>query len=273
MMKRCGCNNNTKNIIMIVFNSLLLWIIVVIIMFCGVVYGKKNVRIVSPLRSFTIWDDDIIHNNNNVIKTRREFFLERFRIGLQAEVDAMKKTMMQSSTSTMVDPNDPNWSIRIEKEYRNIDSKNDKLIERAYDNAIQQFQHEEKMKKKQHKHKHNNNNYKSLYQFVGVINHHNKKDEPITWYTRRKRNLTKDWTIRLIHVDRNMILYDLFRNSKLDIYGTYNNHGIDNNNEPLNDPSSTTTGSGSSTITAATINNNYQPTITSQYHVRSKSWK
>ena len=61
----------------------------------------------------------------------------------------------------------------------------------------------------------------SKYQFVGVVN--NAKD--VTWYARKKPSNSK-WNMRLIHVNRDAVLRDLFVKGKIDLYGGYKNQGM-----------------------------------------------
>ena len=72
-------------------------------------------------------------------------------------------------------------------------------------------------------------------------------ETPITWYARPKPAIAK-WSVRLVHVNRDAILKDLFNRGKIDIFGRYENTG-----------------------TRDTTTN--QPIIASKYIVRERSWK
>jgi hypothetical protein len=263
------------------------------------VSGKKTVRIIAPLRSLTIWDDAIVQHKQR----RRDQFLQTFRIGLQAEVDAMMKQQQdQDHILSTYESNDPHWSRRIEQQYRTIQQKKEQMIERAYDTAIQQYQQQQQQQKlKQQKSRkqptHLSSSSSSLYQFVGVIQPRQQQqqqqqqqqsqqqtsmntkedDHPIIWYARRKKNVNTDWTIRFVHVNRPMILYDLFRRRCIDIFATYHNHGMILPNHDENDTSTTSTLVATSTQRQPASSTKFlfqkPPTITSQYHVRVKSWK
>lgn len=61
------------------------------------------------------------------------------------------------------------------------------------------------------------------YQFVGVIEEADDKassEAAISWYARPKPKNAR-WSMRLIHVNREAVLKDLFDQGKLDVYGKY----------------------------------------------------
>ena len=89
------------------------------------------------------------------------------------------------------------------------------------------------------------------YQFVGVI-HAPKSAQPITWYARPKP-ADSAWSVRLVHVNRQAILYDMFRRGKVDIFAKYKNRG-----------QKVVTEEGVATR---------QPVIQAKYVVRERSWK
>ena len=79
----------------------------------------------------------------------------------------------------------------------------------------------------------------SEYQFVGVVNDgksipsdktqvstRNQLDKAVTWYARKKPKNSK-WNVRLVHVNRDAVLRDLFLKGKVDVYGKYINEGLD----------------------------------------------
>ena len=85
----------------------------------------------------------------------------------------------------------------------------------------------------------------NAYQFVGVVKR--RSDKPISWYARKKPADAK-WSVRLVHVNQDAIIKDLFNRGKIDIFAKYKNTGkVD---EETN-----------------------VPVITSKYEVRERSWK
>ena len=67
------------------------------------------------------------------------------------------------------------------------------------------------------------------YQFVGVVNDGRgvKKTDPgdVTWYTRKKPRNAK-WRVRLVHVNCDAVLRELFVMGNVDVYGKYINNGL-----------------------------------------------
>ena len=49
-------------------------------------------------------------------------------------------------------------------------------------------------------------------------------EKKVKWYARRKPANSK-WSVRLVHVDRDAIVRDMFVNGKVDIYSNYVNTG------------------------------------------------
>jgi hypothetical protein len=64
---------------------------------------------------------------------------------------------------------------------------------------------------------------KGGYQLVGVINQKSNKD--VTWYARKKPH-NSHWTLRLVHINRDAVLRDLFTRGKIDLFAGYKNEGM-----------------------------------------------
>ena len=69
------------------------------------------------------------------------------------------------------------------------------------------------------------------YQFVGLIKKPKttggsggKEGDPIQWYARPKPRHAK-WSVRLVHVNKDAIIKDLFDQGKIDIFAKYTNTG------------------------------------------------
>jgi len=98
------------------------------------------------------------------------------------------------------------------------------------------------------------------YQFVGVVNAPGEvkagKKDKVTWYARPKPTGSK-WSVRLLHVDREAIVRDMFVSGKVDVFGKYVNTGkmaVDVGPD------------GQSRATR-------MPIIEGQYAVKKRSWK
>jgi hypothetical protein len=115
----------------------------------------------------------------------------------------------------------------------------ERIVESAYDQAVKEFDNAAAMKKFRKK---NSNKY----QFVGVVNSSTSKD-PITWYARKKPANAK-WSVRLVHVNRDAIIKDLFNRGKVDIFAKYDN-------------------------TRTFDEKTKQPIVSAKYTVRQRSWK
>jgi hypothetical protein len=247
------------------FTILLVQVFVMATLLKGVDAGRKVVHIASPLQSLTIWDPEVKEDK----KTRRELFLQKFRAGLQAEVDARTKLLEMEevgvggtpASMASINPNSRKWAQRAAEVDRNQFLSNEKLIERAHDDAIEQVEDEIKAKMVAMKKRTREGSSQQKYQFVGVINNSqnakSKQQPPITWYARNKPKNSL-WTMRLVHVNRDAIIKDLFNQGDIDIFAKYNNEGL---------------GTGSTETTGISSNQKYNPIVTSQYIVRKKSWK
>ena len=270
-----------------------------------VVTAVRNIQVAFPLQSLTIWDSEVLlpvssslrndHDDDSTSTTAtttttteklleepspfsfRARFLTKFQKGLQAEVTT--RNLLQQQQQPQISSSDGKTSgkgktIQQKKHWATLAALNDQkkhrtreaIVEKAYDDAIQQheqqevaLQHQTRQKLVPMKQKNPNR-----YQFVGVINSHpiiqsrrqkdsgdaaaatQADDVPITWYTRTKPKHAK-WTIRLIHVNRAAILKDLYNQKKIDIFAQYQNESQDDNGG--------------------------RPMITGQYRVRERSWK
>jgi len=102
------------------------------------------------------------------------------------------------------------------------------------------------------------------YQMVGVVHDGKdmKKNKAVTWYARKKPKSSK-WNVRLVHVNRDAVLRDLFLKGKVDVYGKYVNEGLDK----------------AAFAAAETSGEDVEekpgmkPLIKAQYMVKERSWK
>jgi len=204
------------------------------------VWAVQKLQIASPLQALTIWDPEVKEQAANKGPTRRMRFLPRFRVGLQAEVTARKQLTDHPLTPQQVDAASKDWAIKAASSERKRKGVEERFVERAYDQAVKEFDDEAAMNK--FRAKKNSNKY----QFVGVVNS-SSSEKPITWYARKKPANAK-WSLRLVHVNRDAIIKDLFNRGKVDIFAKYQNTGaIDEKTK--------------------------QPIVNSKYTVRQRSWK
>lgn len=201
------------------------------------VLAVRNLRIVSPLQSLTIPDPDV----KEAAKSSRQRFLPKFRAGLQAEISARRalaeqRTKQMQAAALAGD----DWA----EEAASLDSKRktkeERLVERAFDKAAAKAGAEADASVSSSRSQNN------AYQFVGVINPKNDQ-KPITWYARKKPSDAK-WSVRLVHVNKDAIVKDLFNRGKVDVFVKYQNTG------KVDEETNT-------------------PIITKKYSVRERSWK
>jgi hypothetical protein len=200
----------------------------------------RNLRIASPLQALTIWDAPI---KDEPIKTRRGRFLKRFRAGLEAETAARRTIAERRSQRLQADVTSNDWAAKAASADARMRHKEARYVENAYDEAMRQLD-ELESKENAIKRKKDINKY----QFVGVVNSASAPDKaPITWYA-RKKPVESNWSVRLIHVNRDAIIKDLFSRAKVDIFARYDNTG--ERDKETN-----------------------QPIVLSRYTVRERSWK
>jgi len=100
------------------------------------------------------------------------------------------------------------------------------------------------------------------YQFVGVVQ---PKDKQVKWYARPKPK-NSSWSVRVVNVDKAAILRDMFVRGKVDIYGEYQNKGLD----------AATIASASAKTKKSSENEeevSKVPLIQAEYTVKERSWK
>jgi hypothetical protein len=201
----------------------------------SVVVAVRNLRIASPLQSFTIWDTEAKEEQ----ATPRSRFLPKFKAGLEAEAKARKEIVEKRDQKLQADATSNDWAKQAASTTRRMFASDEKRAEEAFDKAVSQFDQSKKLKKK----KATNPNQ---YQFVGVVNPASD-GTPISWYAREKPRDSK-WSVRLVHANRDAIVKDLYNRGKVDVFAKYENTGQKDEETR-------------------------SPIITSEYSVKARSWK
>lgn len=208
--------------------------------------ASASMRFASPLQVLTIWD------TNDEPMSPREKYLQKYKAGLEAEKKVREELKKKHDAFlSKQDTASPEWAEKAVRYERVRKSREERLVEKAYDEAVKRVEAEQKGKEsgpvavK-----------KNTYQFVGVVN---SKDEnkPVTWYARTKPEKA-NWSLRLVHVNRDAIIKDLFDRGKVDIFSKYKNDGF-----------KTAAGSdqGPSTHEQRSL------LVKAQYEVRERSWR
>jgi hypothetical protein len=208
----------------------------------------RRLRFASPLQSLTIPDPEI--QGEEFLNTPRKRFLPKFLAGLTAEAQARKELAVVRSREAVISADDvtgSDWAEKTARSGRERKQKEEDYIEAAFDQAVAGVESVEKTLDKASKFL---NKSRNEYQFVGVINRKAASDpnqKPITWYAREKPTSAK-WSVRLVHVNQDAIIKDLFNRGKIDIFAKYRNTGeLDEKTKA--------------------------PIVTSKYEVRERSWK
>lgn len=214
-----------------------------------------TVRFASPLHTLTIPDRTA---SAEVPPSPRSRFLPRFRAGLKAEARARSFLAEEARRKALLDEEDDDdeggygegWaelSAEADKEKERAEASK---IEAAYDSAVSRYDAAYAGRKSFSTESPLGST--NEYQFVGVINPKQRGktgggEKTVKWYARKRPSHAK-WSVRLVHVDRDAIVRDLFARGKVDVFGTYQNTGT-------------------------TEERTGRPIVTGTYEVRERSWK
>ena len=199
------------------------------------VSAGRTLRFASPLQSLTIPDPEV----KETLKSNRQKFLGKFKAGLKAETEARRALaatrtkQLQAGAASGSD-----WAEKTAESERTRRAKEENNVEQAYDKAIAEFEAANKQTLPK-------SGSKNAYQFVGLVKRDG--DKPITWFARKKPAGAK-WSLRLVHVNQDATIKDLFNRGKIDIFAKYQNTG------KVDEETKT-------------------PIITSKYEVKERSWK
>jgi hypothetical protein len=250
---------------------------------------SKDIRFASPLQSLTIPDQELFADkvaeevdaaiavdekksaaekkqdllrSSRILDTPRKKFLPKFLTGLKAENQIREEIALGEvkipDSNDKFDVSGKDWVGKTKTEEAKRKRRENKVVEDAYDKAITSFEQEQLLSKKIKK---TNSN---KYQYVGVVLNKDKKNKmntsPISWYARPKPKSSK-WSVRLLHVNKDVIIKDLFDQGKIDIFAKYTNNGqrkqSDNDSEEGKPPKQSS----------------QAPVVTTKYEARERSWK
>jgi hypothetical protein len=167
---------------------------------------SQTLKFLSPLQSLTIFPKEI------PTTTPRDDFLPKIKKGLEAEKNAREHVVKQSELNDEVEYTGQGWEKRSEESEKTRAEMEDQYVQRAYDRAIEGFEEAKPLKVEG-----------SKYQFVGVVQPR-ESGKKVKWYARKRPSSSK-WNLRLLHVNRDVILRDLFVNGKVDVFAKYSNSG------------------------------------------------
>jgi hypothetical protein len=183
--------------------------------------SRTPLQFASPLQSFTIFD-----KSSSGSSSPRSKFLPRLRAGLLGERRAREVVNNElRSYSSSTSSSDGGWAEHSAQQEELRKKAIDKKIERGYDEATRIYDRKLAARLAAASSTADKNKSKSLYQLVGVINTNKSNKKEVTWYARPKP-YNSNWNIRLIHVNRDAVLRDLFVKGKIDLFGGYRNQGM-----------------------------------------------
>lgn len=226
----------------------------------------KPLQFSSAIQSYTIFDKSALTSPEHASPRRK--FLPRFRTGLTAErrareiiLDEERRGLLQDDDGTA---SSGSWAEASAAADERKKKTIEKRIEAAHDAAVTGYDKRVAAKKTAVKASSN-----SQYQFVGVVNDGmgSKNKGKVTWYARKKPTNSK-WSVRLVHVNRDAVLRDLFVKGKIDLYGKYSNEGLDK-------AAFAAAESGGDAVTDADENQQagMKPLVKGQYYAKERSWK
>ena len=182
---------------------------------------SKTLRILSPLQSLTIFPKETEESKTT---TPRDDFLPKFQAGMTAETKVKERLARRREFLSSNDNDDSigsgeGWEKRLAERERLRDEQDEEIVEGAWDRATAPFQNKGTTVSTTS----TGAVSKSPYQFVGVIQPPNSSQK-VKWYA-RKRPTGSKWNIRMIHVNKDAIIRDMFTNGKVDVMGKYVNTG------------------------------------------------
>jgi len=227
--------------------------------------APRDIRFVSPLQSLTIPDPECMDASvpaesaqEAALETPRRKFMERWKFGLKVEQTVREKLAMgklpseDNNDDGKFDASGPNWVGNAKAAEEQRRAREASMIEKGYDSAMAQY--DEKLASIDASKAATKSPNPNKYQFVGLIDRKNS-EKPISWHARPKPEGAK-WSVRLVHVNKDAIIKDLFDQGKIDIFAKYTNTG-----------KFKTKGSGEN-AKPTTI-----PIVTAKYEGRKRSWK
>lgn len=108
------------------------------------------------------------------------------------------------------------------------------------------------------------------FQFVGVVNDGTSKmggdGSDVTWYARKRPKGSK-WNVRLVHVNRDAVLRDLFVKGRVDVYGKYISEGTKKTTAfDVADASGEDVGEGGNILSSKLC-------VKAHYTIKERSWR
>lgn len=176
------------------------------------VMGKrvsKTLRFASPLQTLTLFPKDV------PTTTPREKFLPKFKAALSAEKKAREALAKQREffDGNNINPGESDWDKRAEDREKVREEREEQFVSKAVDRALSRFKETPDITSKN----------QNKYQFVGVVQPPGSAKK-VKWYARKRAGGSK-WNVRLLHVNRDVIVRDMFVSGEIDLFAKYINTG------------------------------------------------
>jgi hypothetical protein len=213
----------------------------------------RSLTIASPLQALTLWDAPL--------ETPRSRFLPRFRKALTAERTARAASVQADADQVLaasVVPTSPNWAARAAAADVAQGTRADRKASAAFDAAFRQADDDDAVADTPPP-------KSARYQLVGVVQpptHSVTDHQAICWYARPKAD-DATWSVRLVHVNRQAVVYDLVRRGRVDVLGKYRNRGF-----VQTTPDESATSASETAVVPSSV-----PLVEAEYTVRERSWK
>ena len=187
--------------------------------------SKEPLQFTSPIQSYTIFDKSVLSSTDYASPRRK--FLPRFRAGLMAERSTKQELMDEQRRGIGhdedTDVSSGSWAEASAAADERKKKAKELRLESAFDAAVEDY---DKRVSSRSASQEKSGTSAIKYQFVGVVNNGESGKGSVTWYARSKPRNSK-WNVRVVHVNRDAVLRDLFVKGKIDVYGKYTNKGID----------------------------------------------
>jgi len=231
--------------------------------------NAKPLRFSSPLQSYTIFDKSALSSSD--FASPRGKFLPRLRTGMIAEKRAKEALLEEQRRGIFEDEDEDDgssvgsWAEASAAADERKKKAAERRVEAAYDAAVKGYDARVASRTTRPSPAGASD---GKYQFVGVVHDGKaaKKSDGVTWYARKKPRGSK-WNVRLVHVNRDAVLRDLFLKGKVDVYGKYVNEGLDAAAFAAAETSGEDADGGEKEAPGL------KPLIKAHYEVKERSWK
>jgi len=244
--------------------------------------NTKPLQFSSPLQSYTIFDKAALASGDHASPRRR--FLPRFRTGLLAERRARELLLEERRSGIGFAANDDDerlsgggsWAEASAAADKRQEKALEQRVEAAHDAAVKSYDvrsaSQRSLRAAARAPATSDAASGGKYQFVGVVQDGTggkKHEDGVTWYARKKPRSAK-WNIRLIHVNRDAVLRELFVKGKVDVYGKYINDGLASAQSAA---FAAADGSGNEAARAEEEQLGLKPVVKAQYTIKERSWR